>query len=1801
MKKILRLFCFWMLGISVFAQPTYLVNYYSDAGNPGGLNTETDNSTVGWTTILNGGIASNLWSFPVTIPFSFNFYGQPVTSFRVSPNGLLTFSTATTNPPNDNVALPSATMPDSTIAVFWDRFTAAPPTGSNDRVYYKVFGSAPNRQLWIKWYSMEYGNPTASSSSVYAYFACVLEEGTNKIFLVDYNYHFPSTGFTTTVGVQDNSTTAVQVTASPSIDLNTGGSSNADNDYYEFTPYVIAPVNLAMNRILAPTGKSCFDGFPQVEIINYGTNDATNFTISYQVDGGSIITETYTGTLLSGDTMIYTFTTPIAGLSVGNHTLNTWLVISGDADTNNDSINGFSFDQKALISVPHLTDFETSVSTDTFYVDVAANANVARNSGSGNNSTWSLRFNGAGSTSAWVTPTPGNEWNVNASYSGKAVFCVDATSLSGLKLKFDLRQEAASSSFLERSNFRVLVNGNQISPTFQPQNSFGDPYQTYEYNLSSYLGGIITVTFEARNRSSSDEAFLDNVFFFVPPPNEAEMVEIVSPNGVTCGSGTQQVIIKFLNNGTNSITTLNASYQVGTGTPVTETVNISPALAPGDTFTYTFTTPITTLPAGNNTITAWINLAGDPFSNNDTLTTNVYKMETFFPNDVITFESYNPPANTVALDSMYWEIGPEAGIFVSSVAANNSNYGLLMEGKTFSGFTTPSGGNEWLINEDHSAKVTFCIDATSVTPGTPLEFRFDLKQTYTFLVSYSNFRVLINGVQVGNTYRPTTGSGDPFVTHSIDVSAYAGQQFNITFETRNKYNNANASPGDNAFIDNINLYMPLPNDMQVVDVISPAPYSCGDTAAQVMVVIRNNGINDQSGFNVTATITGATPTTLSTNYLGTISYGQTDTVLLGNINTSAGGNIVISAYTQLSNDDNTGNDTTTKTIIIRPFPASLSVSDTTICGPQKVLFDYTGQPLTYQWFETATSTTPVFTGNLYLTGTINQDTTIYVSAFSKDYYHVGPADNNWGTGFSTTFFSSSRGLRFDVYTNCSLDSVRVYPDGSGGSISLTLEDQNGTQLASTSVYIPSGVTDTVIYVGFALTPGEDYVLHSAGSSGSFFYNTSGSSYPYTLPGLVSIKGAANNSDDYYFFYDWVISPEVCSAPKVPLNITVLPVPNADLGPDTIGCQGAVTLDAGNPGATYLWSTGATTQTISYNGIGDVWVEVSYAPFCKDQDTVHVAVLSPPTVNFPDSITICGGTTLDATNPYSSYLWNTGVGTPTLSVTQSGTYWVQVTNACNMTASDTTVVIVNPGPFFDLGADTTICQGNSLTLSVIPNASYQYQWNTGATGNSIQVNSAGQYILTATNPNNNCSYSDTINVSIAPLPIVDLGPDTLSCGTVVLDAGNSGATFLWNTGATTQTIDATASGKYIVTVTNVNGCSASDTINIIISSTFAIDIGPDTIVCNVPYTLTVNYPNGTYQWSTGATTQSISVLTSGTYWVKVFDANGCMQKDTAVVKVAPQPQEPFASSVMNVCASSVTLDAQNYLMKYQWNTGDTTQTITVTNSGTYWVTITSPCGDVLSDTIQVTLNSPPDIPLPVDTTGCDSILLDAGNQGVSYVWNTGAVTQTLLVNDIGLYSVTVTNAANCSATKQVFVNIYPTPDADFYLPDTYYVNQYLSVNPIITPYAQTILWNFGPTAVPNPTASGLGQQIFAYPDTGMHTVTLLVANGHCKDSVSKNIMIIELANNIQTLEFLEDIKIFPNPSQGHFTLYLKTQNSGQEISWAIYDLNGQKLLEKSLGRIAEIRENIDISRLSDGIYFLQLRVNDQILRYKIVKY
>ena len=323
----------WGIDITAGGGPlsNYGVIFVQDGGNPGGLNTGPDfESVASWDTLADGSNSSNFWSQVGTIPFAFEFFGVPVTHFRASQNMLLTFDTSATMLPNNNQNLPTDSLPPMTIAGFWDEFTASPPTGSNDRIVTKTYGNAPNRQFWIKWFSFEYGNPQTS----YQYNAIVLEETTNKIYVVDmYGNSNASPLLTTTVGVQFDNANAVQWD-SDTLHLAGNGSSNADNDYYEFFP--LLDHDYAVNWIAPETNVMVAETtyVVEAEVENLGLSAETNVPVRLFENGVQVGSDVLVS-LAPGevDTIQFAYTPMMAG----DYDLTVTSFLAGDQLPGNDS------------------------------------------------------------------------------------------------------------------------------------------------------------------------------------------------------------------------------------------------------------------------------------------------------------------------------------------------------------------------------------------------------------------------------------------------------------------------------------------------------------------------------------------------------------------------------------------------------------------------------------------------------------------------------------------------------------------------------------------------------------------------------------------------------------------------------------------------------------------------------------------------------------------------------------------------------------------------------------------------------------------------------------------------------------------------------------------------------------------------------------------------------------------------------------------------------------------------------------------------------------------------------------------------------------------------------------------------------------------------------------------------------------------------------------------------------------------------------------------------------------------------
>jgi hypothetical protein len=325
--------------------------------------------------------------------------------------------------------------------------------------------------------------------------------------------------------------------------------------------------------------------------------------------------------------------------------------------------------------------------------------------------------------------------------------------------------------------------------------------------------------------------------------------------------------------------------------------------------------------------------------------------------------------------------------------------------------------------------------------------------------------------------------------------------------------------------------------------------------------------------------------------------------------------------------------------------------------------------------------------------------------------------------------------------------------------------------------------------------------------------------------------------------------------------------------------------------------------------------------------------------------------------------------------------------------------------------------------------YSYNWSTGETSQSITVSATGDYTVCVSDSMGMVA-DDTQYVEILPYISPDL-VDVSTCvgDTVTIDAmpDPTGYSYLWSTGATTQTINVTMPGTYTVTKTDTaNGCSMIDSATV--SYNVPVSIADVSICIGDTATLDATTANATYLWSTGDSTATITSATAGVYTVMVTDtALGCApSNDSVILTINALPLVNLGAD-STVCGS-LTLDATTADVVYMWNTGDTTGTISASTSGTYDVIITDiNTGCSNTDTVDVIVNALPFVNLGGDTTLCDTLTytLDAGT-AVSYLWSDASTNQTLVTSVTGTYSVTVSDSIGCSATDAVDVTFISCP-------------------------------------------------------------------------------------------------------------------------------------------------------------------------------
>lgn len=268
---------------------------------------------------------------------------------------------------------------------------------------------------------------------------------------------------------------------------------------------------------------------------------------------------------------------------------------------------------------------------------------------------------------------------------------------------------------------------------------------------------------------------------------------------------------------------------------------------------------------------------------------------------------------------------------------------------------------------------------------------------------------------------------------------------------------------------------------------------------------------------------------------------------------------------------------------------------------------------------------------------------------------------------------------------------------------------------------------------------------------------------------------------------------------------------------------------------------------------------------------------------------------------------------------------------------------------------------------------------------------------------------------------DLGNDTTVCAgqPVVLDATQSGATYVWNNGSTAATLTPNSTGTYSVTVSDGAGCSLTDSVVVTFLPPSGFSLGADTTYCG-NFTRILSTGSPSTNWSTGATGPQITITTPGIYWAT--DNNQCFSAtDTIQISQLSAPALALPADTGFCPGDSVMLSVAG-AASILWSTGATGNSIYVTTEGVYWVEGFDIPGCIVRDSVNVSAQTAPVFALGTDTSFCGSggLALRTGIIDAQYQWQDNSTLPEFVVTQSGTYSVTVTNACG-SATDEVNVN------------------------------------------------------------------------------------------------------------------------------------------------------------------------------------
>jgi gliding motility-associated-like protein len=747
---------------------------------------------------------------------------------------------------------------------------------------------------------------------------------------------------------------------------------------------------------------------------------------------------------------------------------------------------------------------------------------------------------------------------------------------------------------------------------------------------------------------------------------------------------------------------------------------------------------------------------------------------------------------------------------------------------------------------------------------------------------------------------------------------------------------------------------------------------------------------------------------------------------------------------------------------------------------------------------------PALTVNATGTTTICPGGSTTLSALASGGQTITPYTYSWSNGSNGT-------------------PITVTPAGTTTYIVTATDYCSQTATASAIVTVANNLTVSVAPTNPTICPSSSVTLTASGGAASYTWApptglsvTTGSSVIASPPTnqTYTVTGASGGCTGSATVTVNVVNNLLVTA--TPTNPTICP-------------SSSVTLTASGGATSYTWapSTGLSVTTgssvIASPPATQTYTVTGASGGCTGSATVTVNVVNNLVVTAtPANSTICpGGNVALTANGATNYIWSPAAGlsassgtTVTASPTTNTIYTVTGSSG---TCSGTTSVTVNLGPSPTITvnpAAPSICNGTSTLLTASGASTYAWSGGLGI-ANPVTATPATTttYNVTGTDVNG-CTGATNITVTVNPKPIVSItaSANPICIGAPSILTANGAATYSWSGGfgtANPLTVMPTSTTTYTTTGTDANGCTGTASITVTVSPPPIAQISPFT-----PSTCGLNNGSATatggsgYLWNNGQITPTISGLASGNYTVTVTNVAGCSSTATVTINNNPGPTIT-ATSMDENCGhangtASSTPNGGVTPYHYLWSNSQTTQNISNLPAGIYTVTLTDANSCTASVSVTVNNIAGPSLQVVnfVNETcsyGNGSATVNAVNGAppYSYLWSNGNGSATASNLHGGTYTITVTDANNCTAINTVTLTNSPGPTlnvtginmASCGMSDG---SCTLTVNSGTQPYSYN--WNSNP---PQST-----QSLINVP-SGIYIVTVTDANG-CTNSISATI-------------------------------------------------------------------------------------------------